>query len=242
MVTVALAHLLQLYTLMVSIATICPQTGHTKYPNSIASMTEEQRQMLMAYLYECLEMYFNGLTPFPPTFKGTPFLRAVYNDKFFQIWFMSCVQKSDPRYLITNTFRFIDDHLKLWTPVSMAPESVQDAILEFLATVPVRPKEEVVKPDVLGPAIPPDDFSDEPIYITVKDVHLICNPTFMERICTILHEKESTDGVDIPLFIISQLRLFRCSQPPTYQQYKVVKSTPRKREQQQPPTPQPPAP
>lgn len=116
----------------------------------------------------------------------------------------------------------------------MAPESVQGAILQFLATVPVRPKEEVTH-DVRGPALPPDDFSNKPIYITVKDVHLICNPTFMERICTILHEKESTDGVNIPLFIITHMRLFRCSQPPAYQQYKVVKSTPIKRQQQQPP-------
>ena len=239
MVTIALAHLLQLYTLMASIATICPQTGKAKYPSSIASLSEEQRQMLMAYLHECLEMYFNGSTPFPPTFKGAPFLRAVYNDKFFQKWFMSCVQKCDPQYLITNTFRFIDDHLKLWTSVSMAPESVQDAILQFLATVPVRPKEEVVKPDVLGPAIPPDDFSDKPIYITVNDVHLICNPNFMERICTILHEKKSTVGVDIPLFIITQMRLFRCSQPPTYQKFKVAKST---NTAPQPSIPQPPAP
>lgn len=199
MVTCFLAHLLQLYTLLVSVATFCPKTGTITYPWSFASMTEEQRQMLMAYLYECLELYFNGSTPFPPTFIGGPFLREVYGDKFFHLWFMNCVQKSDPRYLITNTFRFIDDHLKLWIHVSMAPEFAQDAILQFLASVPVYTME--------NPCEDP-----ETIHITIQDVHRLCNPAFMEKLSTLLWEKSSVDDIDVPRLIIAELQLFRVQQ------------------------------
>ena len=151
--------------------------------------------VLDIFLDESIVLYSNGTNTFVPTFSSSAFLRTVVNDEWFKRWILGHASRCDQEYLFSNPLKFIDDHLMLWIPITLLPESMRSKMLDFIATVPV------CIPDALPTAPSPATAHS----ITTKEVYKLCIPKFMIKLGE-LFEIAPQDPCSFSLFVITQLR------------------------------------
>ena len=176
------------------------------YPRG--TMTRASSPSVLDILLESLALYSNGTMSFAPTFESSAFLRTVLNDDWFKRWLSDHASRCNQEYLSTNPMKFIDDHLRLWIPITLIPESMRSKMLDFIATVPV------CIPYAPSPAQPLSLPLPIPLSITTRDVYKLCTPTFMIKLGELFEKNEidlpgftdAQDPCSFSLFVITQLR------------------------------------
>lgn len=179
--------------------------SHEWYPSSTMTRAPTP-SVLDIFLEESLALYSNGTMTFAPTFASSAFLRTVLNDEWFKRWLSGHASRCDQEYLSMNPMKFIDDHLRLWIPITLLHESMRSKMLDFIATVPVCIPD---APSLPLPLLPPLTLSPPlPLSITTREVYKLCTPTFMIKLGE-LFEKNEIDPqspCSFSLFVITQLR------------------------------------